>query len=121
MGQICLRVVVLNKEEIIMVLHLLVHALLLLLHASLLHDVVRLSASGATQHKDYRTGTRFIKENPRGTYVTPYLYLKAVLRIRDVYPGSKIRNLYILDPNFSIPDPGSASKNLTVLTPKFFF
>jgi hypothetical protein len=56
MGQICLRVVVLNKEEIIMVLHLLVHALLLLLHASLLHDVVRLSASVATQRKDlYRT------------------------------------------------------------------
>jgi hypothetical protein len=52
MGQICLRVVVLNKEEIIMVLHLLVHALLLLLHSSLLHDVVRLSASGAT-HQDY--------------------------------------------------------------------
>ncbi len=52
MGQICLRVVVLNKEEIIMVLHLLVHALLLLLHPSLLHDVVCLSASGAT-HQDY--------------------------------------------------------------------
>ncbi len=32
-----------------------------------------------------------------------------VLRIRDVYPGSRIRL-------FSIPDPGSASKNLSILT-----
>ncbi len=35
----------------------------------------------------------------------------AVLRIRDVYPGSRIRL-------FSIPDPGSSSKNLSILTPK---
>ncbi len=40
----------------------------------------------------------------------------AVLRIRDVYPGSyffpsRIRTVYI-------PDPGSASKNLSILTPQ---
>jgi hypothetical protein len=35
----------------------------------------------------------------------------AVLRIQDVYPGSRIRV-------FSIMDPGSASKNLSMLTPK---
>jgi hypothetical protein len=34
-----------------------------------------------------------------------------VLRIRDVYPGSRIRTV-------SIPDPGSSSKNLSILTPK---
>jgi hypothetical protein len=67
MRQVCLRVVVLNKEEIIMVLHLLVHALLLLLHASLLHDVVRLSA--AERHNIRITGKRFSKDNPRGTHV----------------------------------------------------
>ncbi len=37
--------------------------------------------------------------------------LSPVLRIRDVYPGSRI---------FSIPDPGSASKNLSILTQKLF-
>jgi hypothetical protein len=36
---------------------------------------------------------------------------KPVLRIRDVYPGSRIRIV-------SIPDPGSSSKNLSILTPK---
>jgi hypothetical protein len=35
----------------------------------------------------------------------------AVLRIRDVYPGSRIRTV-------SIPDPGSSSKNLSFLTPR---
>ena len=34
-----------------------------------------------------------------------------MLRILDVYPGSRIRI-------FSIPDPGSASKNLGILTQK---
>jgi hypothetical protein len=33
-------------------------------------------------------------------YVRSYIHLKSVLRIRDVYPGSRIRL-------FSIPDPGS--------------
>ena len=49
----------------------------------------------------------------------------AVLRIRDVYLGSRIRLFYIpdpnfsiTDPNFSIPDPGSASKKLSVVTKK---
>jgi hypothetical protein len=41
--------------------------------------------------------------------------LKAVLRIRNVYPGS---DLSIPDPNFFHPDPGSASKNLIILTQK---
>jgi hypothetical protein len=50
-----------------------------------------------------------------------HMYKKAVLRIRDVYPGFRIRI-------FSIPDPGvkkipgsgtaSASKNLSILTQK---
>ncbi len=39
-----------------------------------------------------------------------------VLRIRDVYPGSRIRICM-----FSIPDPGSASKNFSILTPKSCF
>jgi hypothetical protein len=34
-----------------------------------------------------------------------------VWRIRDVYPGSRIRTV-------SIPDPGSSSKNLSIFTPK---
>ncbi len=41
------------------------------------------------------------------------LAVKSVLRIRDVYPGSRIRM-------FSIPDPGSASKNLSILNQKLF-
>jgi hypothetical protein len=51
-----------------------------------------------------------------------------VLRIRDVYPGSRIRLFSIPDPGselfpsrirtVSIPDPGSSSKNLSILTPK---
>ncbi len=53
-----------------------------------------------------------------------------VLRIRDVYPGSRIRLFSIPDPGSwipdpwsqirtaSIPDPGSSSKNLSILTPK---
>jgi hypothetical protein len=46
--------------------------------------------------------------------------LGPVLRIRDVYPGSRIRIFpsQIPDPNFSIPDPGSASKNLRILIKK---
>ncbi len=48
----------------------------------------------------------------------------AVLRIRDVYLGSRIRIFFhprIPDPNFSIfsiSDPGSPSKNLSILTQK---
>ncbi len=38
----------------------------------------------------------------------------SVLRIRDVYPGSRIRI-------FSIPDPGSASKNFKYFNPKKWF
>jgi hypothetical protein len=38
--------------------------------------------------------------NERGWACTPHPYQPAVLRIRDVYPGSRIRL-------FSIPDPGS--------------
>jgi hypothetical protein len=38
----------------------------------------------------------------------------AVLRIRDVYPGSRIRIFSIPDPNFF--HPRSASKNLSILT-----
>jgi hypothetical protein len=46
-----------------------------------------------------------------------------VLRIRDVYPGSRIRLFSIPDPGSElspsrIPDPRSASKNLSILTPK---
>jgi hypothetical protein len=37
----------------------------------------------------------------------------AVLRILDVYPGSRIRI-------FSIPDPGSSSKKLSILTKTWF-
>jgi hypothetical protein len=49
--------------------------------------------------------------------------LKEVLRIRDVYPGSRIRLFTIPDPGFEvtpsrIQDPGSLSKNLSILTPK---
>jgi hypothetical protein len=40
------------------------------------------------------------------------------LRIRDVHPGSDFFPSQIPDPNFSIPDPGSASKNLGVVTKK---
>jgi hypothetical protein len=60
---------------------------------------------------------------------------QAVLRIRDVYPGSRIRLFTIPDPGSElspsripdpnclhpgsrIPDPGSSSKNLSILTPK---
>jgi hypothetical protein len=39
-----------------------------------------------------------------GTYM-----LCAVLRTRDVYPGSRVKK---------VPDPGSASKNLSILNPK---
>ena len=45
------------------------------------------------------------------------LSVTAVLRIRDVYPGSWIRSFPSRKPDpgskrFQIPDPGSASKNL---------
>jgi hypothetical protein len=39
-----------------------------------------------------------------------------VWRIRDVYPGSRIRIFSIPDPNCL--HPGSLSKNLSILTPK---
>jgi hypothetical protein len=45
----------------------------------------------------------------------------AVLRIRDVYPGSDFFPSRIPDQNFSIPDPGSASKNLGILTQEKWF
>jgi hypothetical protein len=51
-------------------------------------------------------------------------HLKSVLRIWDVYPGSRIRLFSIPDPGsprirtVSIPDPGSSSKNFNILTPK---
>jgi hypothetical protein len=46
-----------------------------------------------------------------------------VLRIRDVYPGSRIRLFSIPDPGseLSIPDPGSTSKNLSIFNPKKWF
>ena len=59
------------------------------------------------------------------------LSLQAVLRIRDVYPGSGFR-IRISDPDpgstffssririVSILDPGSASKKLSILTKKWF-
>jgi hypothetical protein len=46
------------------------------------------------------------------------LTTRPVLRIRDVYPGSRIRLFSIPDPHISIPDPRSASKNLSILTQK---
>ncbi len=54
------------------------------------------------------------------------LIQEAVWRIRDVYPGSRIRLFSIQDPGsrirtVSISDPGSASKNLSVLTQKKWF
>jgi len=55
--------------------------------------------------------------------IVQYKGLYAVLRIRDVYPGSRIRLFSIPDPGSElspsrIPDPGSSSKNLSILTPK---
>ncbi len=41
-----------------------------------------------------------------------------VLRIRDVYPGSRIRLFPSRIQTVSIPDPGSALKNLSILTQK---
>jgi hypothetical protein len=48
-----------------------------------------------------------------------------VLRIRDVYPGSRIQLFSIPDPKclhpgsqIPVSDPGSSSKNLSILTPK---
>ncbi len=70
---------------------------------------------------------------PRGCrsvrqYIVPvilkfYSEYCAVFRIRDVYPGSRIRLFSIPDPGSElspsrIPDPGSSSKNLSILTPK---
>jgi hypothetical protein len=46
-------------------------------------------------------------------------FREPVLRIRDVYPRSRL--IFIPDPNFSIPDPGSASKNFSILTQKIIF
>jgi hypothetical protein len=45
-----------------------------------------------------------------------YEVFSSVLRIRDVYPGSRIRLFSIPDPNCL--HPGSASKNLSILTQK---
>ncbi len=46
--------------------------------------------------------------------LVPGVMIIAVLRIRDVCPGSRIQM-------FSIPDPGSASNNLSILTQKIRF
>jgi hypothetical protein len=49
----------------------------------------------------------------------PILYFRAVLRIRDVHPGSRIRIFSIPDPGSKrFPDPASASasKSLSILT-----
>jgi hypothetical protein len=43
---------------------------------------------------------------------------QSVWRIRNVYPGSRIRTVSIPDPRSRVPDPGSSSKNLSILTPK---
>ena len=50
-------------------------------------------------------------------------HLNAVLRIRDVYPGSEFFPSCIPDPNLSsrIPDLGSASKNSSILIPQLLF
>ncbi len=61
-------------------------------------------------------------------YHTIHSYnIPAMLRIRDVYPGSRIRLFPSQIRLFSIPDPGSeffhpgsASKNLRILTQKWF-
>jgi hypothetical protein len=42
-------------------------------------------------------------------------YYQSVLRIPDVYSGSRNRLFSIPDPKFSIPDPGSTSKTLDLL------
>jgi hypothetical protein len=42
--------------------------------------------------------------------------LKAVLRIRDVYPGTRIRNFF--HPGSEFFHPGSKSKNLSILSQK---
>ncbi len=62
------------------------------------------------------------------TYITGPCFLKPhnytdIQRIRDVFPGSRIRIFSIPDPGYrveKIPDPGSgtASKNLSILTQK---
>jgi hypothetical protein len=44
--------------------------------------------------------------------------IQQMFRIRDVYPGSRIRLFSIPDPNFFYP--GSQSKKLNILTPKNF-
>jgi hypothetical protein len=65
----------------------------------------------------------------KSTYVVLYILQKyqflqtdSVWRIRDVYPGSRIRLFSISDPGsritVSIPDPGSSLKNISILTPK---
>ncbi len=46
---------------------------------------------------------------------------ESVLRIRDVHPGSEFFPSRMPDPNFSIPDLGSASKNLGALGQKKLF
>ncbi len=47
--------------------------------------------------------------------------VKTVLRIRDVYPGSRIRLFTIPDPNFFHTDPCSTSKILNILTQKIVY
>jgi hypothetical protein len=61
--------------------------------------------------------------NLQGLLQRLFSYALAVLRIRDVYPGSDFFPSSIQDPGsrirtVSIPDPGSSSKNLSILTPK---
>ncbi len=40
--------------------------------------------------------------------------LVAMLRIRDIFPGSRI-----LDPTFSVPDPGLARSRIRILVKEF--
>jgi hypothetical protein len=48
-----------------------------------------------------------VLEEPVGANKIKKQNKKAVLRIRDKHPGS-----WLLDPNFSIPDPGSRVKKV---------
>jgi hypothetical protein len=65
---------------------------------------------------------RFLALNIKD-FIPVFVCIFAVWRIRDVYPGSRIRLFSIPDPGselspFRIPDPGSSSKNLSILTLK---
>jgi hypothetical protein len=74
---------------------------------------------GREEKKVNTEKSRYDSENPTQTPISRFTQLSAVLRIRDVYPGSRIRLFSIPDPGrtVSIPDPGSA-KNSSFLTPK---